>query len=71
MDDVSVEYNVIDKFYMLNIDKYLMVKNNIKQQSNLSNKCLLHYFSFSESLASIVKTAGHMKCIYLNNQQCI
>ena len=30
MYDLSVEYNAIDKSDILNIPKYLMVKNNIK-----------------------------------------
>ena len=38
----SVDYNSIDKSDILNIQKYLMVKNNITCPSLLS-KCLLHY----------------------------
>ena len=30
MYDFSVDYSAIDKFYILNIHKYLMVKNDIK-----------------------------------------
>ena len=28
--DFSIDYNSIDRFDILNIDKYLMIKNNIK-----------------------------------------
>ena len=38
--DFSVGYNSIDKFDILNIHKYLMIKNNIKSCSALLNKCL-------------------------------
>ena len=39
----SVDYNSIDKSDILNIHKYLMTKDNIKQCSALLNKCLLYY----------------------------
>ena len=39
----SVEYNAIDKFKFLNINKYLMVKNNRKQRLDLLKKYLLDY----------------------------
>ena len=39
----SVGYNSIDKSNILNIHKYLMTKNNIKQCSALLNRCLLYY----------------------------
>ena len=42
MYDFSVDYNVINKSDILNIRKYLMVKNNIKCFVIL-NKFLLHY----------------------------
>ena len=38
----SVDYNSIDKSDILNIQKYLMVKNNIKCLT-LLGKCSLHY----------------------------
>ena len=41
--DFSVGYNSIDKFDILNIHKYLIIKNNIKSCSALLNKCLLYY----------------------------
>ena len=41
--DFSVDYNSIDKSYILNIHKYLMNKNNTKC-SALLNKCLLYYY---------------------------
>ena len=42
--DVSVNYNVIDKSGILNILKYVIIKNNIKQCSNLLNMLLLRYW---------------------------
>ena len=39
----SVSYNAIVKSDILNIHKYLMVKNNMKQCSDLLSKCLLDY----------------------------
>ena len=41
--DFSDDYSAIDKSDILNIHKYLMAKNNIKQCSNLLNQCLLGY----------------------------
>ena len=41
--DVSVNYNVIDKSGILNILKYVIIKNNIKQCSNLLNMLLLRH----------------------------
>ena len=41
--DVSVNYNVIDKSGILNILKYVIIKNNIKQCSNLLNMLSLRY----------------------------
>ena len=37
-----VDYSFIDKSDILNIHKYLMIKNNIKQCLALLNKCLLY-----------------------------
>ena len=42
--DFSVDYNSIDKSDILNIQKYLMTRNNIKQCPALLNKCLLYYW---------------------------
>ena len=42
MYNFSVDYNSIDKSDILNIQKYIMVKNNIKCLP-LLGKCLLHY----------------------------
>ena len=41
--DFSVDYNSIDNTDILNIHKFLMNKNNIKQCLALLNKCLLFY----------------------------
>ena len=41
MYDFSVSYNAIEKFEILNIHKYLMVKVNIKLCSGFLSKCLL------------------------------
>ena len=41
--DFSVDYDAIDKSYILNIKKYLMVKNDIKQCLSLFCKCLSDY----------------------------
>ena len=38
-----VDYNGSDKSDILNIHKYLMVKNNIKLHSALFKKCLLYF----------------------------
>lgn len=50
-----------DKF---NIQKYLMNKNN----TNNVQACLP---SFREYLPSMVNSSDHIKCISLNNQQCM
>ena len=41
--DFSANYNSLDKSDILNIPKYLMTKNNIKQCLALLSKCLLYY----------------------------
>ena len=41
--DFLVDYNSIDKSDKLNIQKYLMAKNNIKWCLALLGKCLLYY----------------------------
>ena len=43
VSDFSVNYNSYDKSDMLNIYKYLMNKNNMKQCLALLNKSLLYY----------------------------
>ena len=40
--DFSVDYDPIDKSDILNMHKYLMIKNNIKYCSALLNKCLIY-----------------------------
>ena len=42
--DFSVYYSSIDQSNILNIHKYLMIKNNVKKFSALLNKCLLFYW---------------------------
>ena len=42
--DFSVDYSSIDQSNILNIHKYLMIKNNVKNFSALLNKCLLFYW---------------------------
>ena len=42
--DFSVDYDSIDVNDILNIHKYLLVKNNIKWCSGLLNKYLVHYW---------------------------
>ena len=59
--DFSVDYNVTDKSDILNIHKYLMIKNNIWNVS-LFKKMFIGLLSFSESLAT--------KRMSLNNEQC-
>ena len=65
MYNVSVDYNSIDNSDILNIHKYFMVKNDIKQ-------CLgkLKFF-FVILLTSIVSASNHTKCISLSNQKCM
>ena len=67
--DFSVDYNAIDKSDILNIHKYLMVKNNITYC--LIQQVLFALLSFSGSLAGIAHVSGHTKCVSLNNQQCM
>ena len=40
--DFSVDYDAIDKSNILNIRKYLVLKNNIKQCAGLLKTCLLY-----------------------------
>ena len=44
MYDFSVDYNSIHKSDILNIQNYLMTKDNLKQCSVLLNKCVLYYW---------------------------
>ena len=39
--DFSVDYSPVDRSDILNIHKYLIVKNNVKSCSSLLYKCLL------------------------------
>ena len=41
--DFSVDFNSINKSEILNLQRYLMTKNNIKQCSVLLKKCLMYY----------------------------
>ena len=41
--EFSVDHGAFDKFDILNIDKCLMVKNNMKQYLDFLRKCLLGY----------------------------
>ena len=41
--EFSLDHGAFDKFDILNIDKCLMVKNNMKQYLDLLRKCLLGY----------------------------
>ena len=55
--DFPFDYNSIDKPDMLNIHKYLMTKNNIKQCSPLLNKCLLYYWVSVDLLHAMSKVS--------------
>ena len=48
MYDFSVDYDGINKSHIINIHRNLMLTNNIKQSSGLSNKLLLDYYVLSE-----------------------
>ena len=56
MHDVSIHHNSSTKEDILNIDQYLMVKNEIKQ-------------CFIGLLTGIVNVFNHTKYVLLNNQQ--
>ena len=43
MHHFPIDYSATDNSDILNIYKYLMVKNNIKQCLDFLNKCLLDY----------------------------
>ena len=70
MYDFSVDFNSIDKFNILNIHKYLMIKTNTKYCSALLNKCLFILLSFSESLAHVDNVSDQTKLLSLNNKPC-
>ena len=69
--DVSVNYNAIDKSGILNILMYVIIKNNIKQCSNLT--CYLTKLNFTKhafiALLSFSKTLA-TKCISLSKETC-
>ena len=62
--DFSVDYNATDKSDILNIQKYLMVKNMIIFW--LIVQVFIGFLCFSKSLSSIANTPDHVKCISLN-----
>ena len=55
----SVDYSAIDKSNILNIYKYLMVKNNIWM------------LRLTGLLTGLVNGSNHTKCAFLNNQKCV
>ena len=55
----------------LNIQNYLMVKNNIKLMSQIIKRIFIISLIFSGSFVSIGNTLGHRKCISLNNLKCM
>ena len=57
MYDVSFDYDAIDKSHILNIHKYLMVKNNINFGGGQFKK--------------LVSASNHTKYVPLNNQKCM
>ena len=67
----SVDHSSIDKSDILNIHKYLMVKNNIKKTLRLIRQVFIGLLCFSKSLSSITNTPDHVKCTSLINQQCM
>ena len=62
--DFSVDYNSIDKSNILNIHKYLMVKNNIENIWIYQKKNKQTVFAF---LTSLVNTCSRTKCVFLSN----
>ena len=63
--DFSDNYKTIDKSDLLNIFKYLIVKNNKKMVFRLIKKMFITLLSFSESLAQVAKVSNHTKRISL------
>ena len=63
--DFSDNYKTIDKSDLLNIFKYLIVKNNKKMVFRLIKKMFITLLSFSESLAQVAKVSNHTKLISL------
>ena len=74
VNDLSVDYNAIDKSNILNIHKYLIVKNNIKWPLDLFLKTFTRLVSvytienFGELLA--FNSEGCLKYASLNNRPC-
>ena len=60
--DFSIDYNTNNKSDLLNIKKYLMVKN-AKLMSRLTKQ------EFIRLLASRNNACNHTKCIFLNNHR--
>ena len=82
MDNFSVDYSSINKSDILNVDKYLMVKNRYKwlEMFQFIRKLLIgllrtctnfnehNFWSFDELLVSNLKKP--IKCLSLTNQPC-
>ena len=82
MDNFSVDYSSINKSDILNVDKYLMVKNRYKwlEMFQSIRKLLIgllrtctnfnehNFWSFDELLVSNLKKP--IKCLSLKNQPC-
>ena len=64
MYNFSVDYRVFDTSNIIDIQKYLMKKHDVKCLE-LLKKCLLYY-----SLASIVNISNYTKCASFRNQKC-
>ena len=59
----SVDYNSINKFSILNIHKYLIMKIEYKMFEIIKKM-------FIVLLSSIVNASNHTKCVSLSNQKC-
>ena len=57
--------------YILNIHKYLMVKNNIKIMYGHTKNVFNTLLSLCGSLAHIAKVSDHTKCIFPINEPCL
>ena len=68
--DFSVDYNFVDKFDILNIQKYLLTKNN-KVMFSLIKQVFIALLSFSGSLACIAKVSEQTICLSLNDEPCM
>ena len=69
MCDLLVDYDAIDKSDVLNIQKYVMVKN--KMMLGFIKQVPIELLCFSRSLANIVNIPGHTKWKSLNNKPCM